>query len=87
VEEISHWGGFIGLTKPLGEDWVLSLLYNRVNVDGIDTLDAHTMTGNLTYYIMRNFKVMAEFTGDLLGESAAHPEKEHTGVIGVVLAF
>ncbi len=87
AEDITHWGGFVGLTKPLGEDWVLSLLYNRVNVDGMDEKDAHTMTGNLSYYVMRNFKVMAEVTGDLQNKGSAHPEKQHTGVIGLVLAF
>lgn len=30
---------------------------------------------------MRIFKIMAEFNGDLEGVSAAHPEKQHTGLV------
>ena len=86
-EDITSWGGFVGVTKPVGEDWILSLLYNRMEVNGMKDLDAHTMTVNMTYYVMRNFKLMAEFTGDLIGESSFHPEEEHTGVLGIVLAF
>ncbi|MFQ5450021.1 MAG: hypothetical protein ACE5E9_05295 [Nitrospinaceae bacterium] len=85
--EITSWGGFAGLTHKFMEDWILSLLYNRVKVYGKRELDANTMTVNLTYYLMRNFKLMAEFTGDLEKTNRLHPAKEHTGVLGIVLAY
>lgn len=85
--EIESWGGFAGVTYPFAEDWIFSLLYNKVEVDQKPELDAHTMTVNLTYYIMRNLKVLAEFTGDLEPTGPNHLKKEHTGEIGLVLAF
>ena len=85
-ETVESWGGFVGLTYPFKDDWIFSALYNYVNVEGMSELNANTVTANLTYYLMRNFKVMAEFTGDLEGGRAAHP-REHTGVIGFVLAY
>jgi hypothetical protein len=87
VNETQSWGGFAGITKPLGKGWILSFLYNKVQVDGRRDLDAETVTANLSYYFMHNFKVMAEFTGDIEGTNPAHPRKEHTGVLGIVLAY
>jgi hypothetical protein len=65
----------------------MSLLYNKMQVDGRKDLDGETVTANLSYYFMHNFKVMAEFTGDIEGTNPAHPRKEHTGVLGIVLAY
>ena len=87
VDDTRSWGGFTGLTKKFGEDWILSLLYNRVKVDDRQELDANTITANLTYYLMRNFKLMAEFTADIESTNSFHPEDEHTGVLGIVLAY
>ncbi len=85
--EIESWGGFVGVTHQFSEDWLLNLLYNRVKVYGRQDLDANTMTVNLTYFLRRNFKLLAEFTGDLESTNAFHPVKEHTGVLGIVLAY
>ena len=49
--------------SPGGLDF--SALYNRVEGLGIPELDADTLTAYLTYYLMRNFKIMAEFTATL----------------------
>jgi hypothetical protein len=87
VNKTQSWGGFAGITKPLGNSWIMSLLYNKVQVDGRKDLDAETVTANLSYYFMHNFKVMAEITGDIEGTNPAHPRKEHTGVVGIVLAY
>ncbi len=86
-ERLESWGGFAGATWLFKEDWILSFLYNRVEVYGKGELDANTMTANLTYYLMRNFKLMAEVTADLETTGNTHPEKEHTGILGIVLAF
>jgi hypothetical protein len=75
------------VTKKFAEDWLLSLLYNRVKVYGRQELDANTVTTNLTYYLMRNFKLLAEITADIESTNRFHLEKEHTGVLGVVLAY
>jgi len=84
---VKSWGGFTGVTWQFKEDWILNLLYNRVEVYGRGNLDAHTMTTNVTYYLARNFKLMAEITADLESTGNTHPEKQHTGILGIVLAF
>lgn len=87
VDDTRSWGGFAGVTKGFGEDWLLSLLYNRVKVYGRQELDANTITTNLTYYLMRNLKFLVEITADIEDTNPFHPEKEHTGVLGIVLAY
>lgn len=86
-QRVKSFGGFSGLTYAFKEDWILTLLYNRVKVDTIPLLNAETMTANISYYIMRNFKVMLEGTGDVQPTSINHLNKTHTGVLGLVLAF
>ncbi len=87
VDDTRSWGGFAGVTKKFGEDWIFSLLYNRVKVYGRQELDENTITTNLTYYLMRNFKLLAEITADIESTNRFHLEKEHTGVLGIVLAY
>ncbi|GJL78121.1 MAG: hypothetical protein NPINA01_11100 [Nitrospinaceae bacterium] len=87
VDDTRSWGGFAGVTKKFKEDWLLSLLYNRVKVYGRQELDANTVTANLTYYLMRNLNLLAEVTADIEDTNRFHPEKEHTGVLGIVLAY
>lgn len=84
---VDSWGALGGVTYPFKEDWILSLLYNNVRVYGRPLLDAETATANISYYIMRNFKTMLEFTGDLQTTSFNHPQKTHTGIVGLVFAF
>ncbi len=85
--DIQSWGGFVGVTKKLGDDWILSFLHNIVEVNEKPQLDANTITANLTYYLMRNLKLMFELTGDLQGVSPLHSEKTHTGEFGIVFAY
>jgi len=85
--EVKSWGGFTGITYKFSDTWVGSLLHNMVEVRGIPTLDAHTLTANISYYITLNFKVMLEGTADLHSTEASHPEKTHTGVLGLVFAY
>ena len=85
--DVVSWGFFTGVTHAFTEDWILSLLYNKVKVSGRQDLDANTMTANISYMLMRNFRLMLEFTGDFEDINAGHPVEEHTGVFGIVLAF
>ena len=85
--KIKSWGGFLGVTYPFMDNWIASLLYNRVKVYGKQELDADTLTANASYWLARNLKLMAEVTVDLEESSTARPEKTHTGVLGIVLAF
>jgi hypothetical protein len=86
-ETVESWGSLVGVTYPFTDDWIFSILYNGVVVQQKPEAEAQTLTANATYFIMRNLKVMAEFTGDLMSISPSHPEKTHTGVLGLVLAF
>ncbi len=85
--KIESWGGFLGVTYPFSDNWIASLLYNRVKVYGKQELDANTLTVNMSYWLARNFKLMAEATADMEDTSTPRPQKTHTGVLGIVLAF
>lgn len=85
--EIESWGGFTAITHKITDDWVLSLLHNVVEVDRKPELDVHVATINLSYYLMRNFKFVFEFTGDLQDTGPAHPQRTHTGEFGIVFAY
>jgi hypothetical protein len=87
ITDVVSWGLLAGVTHPFNEDWILSLLYNKVKVSGRPTLNADTVTANISYMLMRNFKLMFEFTGDIEDINPGHPVEEHTGVFGIVLAF
>lgn len=87
ITDVVSWGLLAGVTHPFNEDWILSLLYNKVKVSGRPTLNADTVTANISYLLMRNFKLMLEFTGDIEDINPGHPVEEHTGVFGIVLAF
>jgi hypothetical protein len=85
--EVKSWGGFTGITYKFSDYWVGSLLHNMVEVRGKPTLDAHTVTANISNYITLNFKVMLEGTADLHSTEPSHPQKTHTGVLGLVFAY
>ncbi len=86
--KLKSWGGFVGVTYPFMDNWIMSLLYNRVKVYRRPDLDANTMTVNLSYWLASNLKVMAEFTGDMEDTTPVlRPEETHTGVLGIVLAY
>jgi len=87
VGDIKSWGGFTGVTHPLTDDWLLSLLHNIVEVDRKPQLDVNVATVNLSYYLMRNLKFMFEGTVDLKGKGPGHLQKTHTGEFGIVFAY
>ena len=55
------------------------LLYNRVNSDQA-SLKYHSATGNFSYLLARNLKLMGEYTYDIENES-------HRFTAGFVTAF
>jgi hypothetical protein len=75
-------GGFAQLTfAPQFDrsDWYIFLLYNKIQSD-LAGLNYHTMTGNFTYLLARNFKLMGEYTYDL-------EQEQHRVTVGFVTAF
>jgi hypothetical protein len=60
-------------------DWYVFLLYNNVRSD-IDELMYHSVTGNFTYLLARNFKMLGEYTYDI-------ERARHRLTIGFVTAF
>jgi hypothetical protein len=75
-------GGFAQLTfAPQYDrsDWYIFLLYNKVE-STLSGLNYHSMTGNFSYIVARNFKLLGEYTYDL--------EREHHRLtVGFVAAF
>ncbi|MFZ5862399.1 MAG: hypothetical protein ACOYXR_06145 [Nitrospirota bacterium] len=84
---VAHNGGFVEADVHFNDRWTGVLLYNQVSSNDLPTLDSRTLTANVTYYHLRNLKFLAEYTHDLQPRDATHPEKTHTGVLGVVLAY
>jgi hypothetical protein len=85
---VSHNGGFAEVDVHINSRWTGVLLYNEVVSDELPVLEQRSLTANLTYYRMRNLKFMAEYTHDLLPlEPSIHPRRNHSGVLGVVLAY
>ena len=60
-------------------DWYVFLLYNKIESD-VASLNYHTMTGNFSYLLARNFKLMGEYTYDL-------EQEQHRVTVGFVTAF
>lgn len=84
---VDHHGGFVEVDAHFNERWIGVLLYNQVSSTDLPTLDNRTLTANITYYHLRNLKFLAEYTHDLQPRDSTHPQKAHTGVLGVVLAY
>ncbi len=62
--------------------WLVTLLYNQVNCDPDDLIEAdyETVTGSFTYLVARNLRLIAEVTHDVEAE-------RNRGVLGLVAAF
>ncbi|MGA9118228.1 MAG: hypothetical protein WB699_02580 [Bacteroidota bacterium] len=79
---IKSQGGFGQLTYAPAydrSDWYLFLLYNNVRSD-LDELKYHSMTGNFSYLLARNFKLLGEYTYDI-------ERDRHRFTVGFVTAF
>jgi hypothetical protein len=79
---IKSQGGFAQLTfapQLDRSDWYMFLLYNKIESD-LAGLNYHTMTGNLSYLLARNFKLMGEYTYDL-------EQEQHRVTFGFITAF
>jgi hypothetical protein len=75
-------GGFAELMyAPPAKDnrWFFFLLYNRIT-SGEKELDYHSVAGNVTYLVARNFKLMAEYMYDVERE-------KHGFTVGFMTAF
>lgn len=84
---VDHHGGFVEADAHFNDRWTGVLLYNQVSSSDLPALNRRTLTANVTYYHLRNLKFLAEYTHDLQPRDTTHPEKTHTGVLGVVLAY
>ena len=65
--KVKSQGGFAQLTFSPEYDrspWYIFLLYNHVDSD-LAELKYRTMTGNFSYMLARNFRLLAEYTYDL----------------------
>jgi hypothetical protein len=79
---IKSHGGFAQLMYAPNfdrSDWYLFLLYNNVRSD-LEELKYHSMTGNFSYLLARNFKLMGEYTYDI-------ERDRHRLTVGFVSAF
>ena len=68
----NSYGGFAQLMYSAAEeksDWYMFLLYNNVRSE-IDEVKYHSIAGNFTYMVSRNFKLMGEYAYDI--EHAKH---------------
>lgn len=84
---VDHYGGLVETDVHFNDRWTSVLLYNQVSTKDLPVIETRTVTGNLTYYRLRNLKFFIEYTHDLLGRSIFHPVKTHSGVLGMVLAY
>lgn len=82
AENIKSQGGFVQLTFSPEYDrsaWYLFLLYNHIDSD-LAELKYRTMTGNFSYMLARNFRLMSEYSYDL-------DRKRHHLTFGFSTAF
>lgn len=80
--KIKTQGGFAQLMyapKLDKSNWYVFLLYNKVTSD-LSPLKYHSATGNFTYVLARNLKMMGEYTYDI-------EYKRHLFTAGLVTAF
>lgn len=87
AQPVKIQSGFAELTYLYSPDWVGVLLYNWYDAKGRNDLDRSLLTGNLTHYVSRNFKVFWEYTHDLQTTTAVHPKKNLSSEVGLVIGF
>lgn len=79
---INSYGGFAQLMyAPAAEksDWYVFLLYNNVRSD-IEEVKYHSLAGNFTYMVSRNFKLTGEYGYDI-------EQAKHSVTFGFMTAF
>ena len=93
------FGGFAGVDYIYNDFWAFSLLYNFADAndfDGTSTvyegIDINTITAGVSYYFMRNVKVVLEGNVDLIKKDSdtdfvGHESKESYILIGFDAAF
>jgi hypothetical protein len=82
ANKVATRGGFAQVMyapKEDKSDWYLFLLYNKIDSD-LSPLKYQTVTGNFTYLVARNFKLLGEYTYDAQNEA-------HRFTVGFMTAF
>ncbi|HJP17203.1 MAG TPA: hypothetical protein QF468_00940 [Nitrospinota bacterium] len=97
--EYDWFGGFAGVDYIHNDFWAFSLLYNFADAndfDGTGTvyegIDINTITAGVSYYFMRNMKVVLEGNLDLIEKDndtdfVGHESKESYVLLGFDAAF
>ncbi len=98
-QDYDWFGGFAGIDYIHSDFWAFSLLYNYANANDFDNtstiyegIDINTITATISYYFMRNVKIVAEGNFDLLrkdndADFVGHESKEHYFILGFDAAF
>jgi hypothetical protein len=87
AQAVKIQSGFADMTYLYSPDWVGVLLYNWYDANGRNDLDQSLLTGNLTCYVARNFKVFLEYTHDLQTITDSHPKRNLSSEVGLVIGF
>lgn len=95
----AEWsGGFAGLDYVYSSRWVFSGLYNYADANDLkdsgtvyEGIALNSFTGAVSYYFMRNVKMLVEANYDMQATDAndgvGHDTKEHYMLVGFDLAF
>lgn len=87
AKDVKIQSGFAEMTYLYSPDWVGVLMYNWYDAKGRNDLDQSLLTGNLTHYVARNFKVFLEYTHDLQTTTLTHSRKNLSSEVGLVIGF
>lgn len=100
AQDYDWLASFVGLDYVLNDRWAFSLLHNFAEADDFDDtgtiyegLAINSVTGNASYYFMRNVKAVAELNLDLLSRDrdgppyVGHQSEENYFLLGLDVAF
>ena len=100
ARDFDWFGGFAGVDYVRNDRWAFSLLYNFAEADefeGTGTIyegiAMNSLSAGVSYYIMRNLKLVAEVNADLLEVERSgppfvgHQSREHNLLVGFDAAF
>lgn len=100
TRDFDWFGGFAGVDYIHSDRWAFSLLYNYAEADefaGTGTIyegiAMNSLSAGVSYYLMRNLKLVVEANADLLGSErggppyVGHQTSEHNLLLGLDAAF